>query len=79
MKAITEMCAYKTHYFVKHYQRHVLVDLMKLYQILYRSRWQNVARKGRNGRPAPCWPFCPFLHIQEILCHREGYGLINIV
>ena len=35
MKPITEMRAYKTHYFVKHYQRHMLVDLMKLYQILY--------------------------------------------
>ena len=45
------------------------IDL--LYQILYRSRWQNIARKGRNGRPAPCRPFCQFFHIRAIFCHRE--------
>ena len=34
----------------------------------YRARSQNIARKGRNGRPAPCRPFCPFFHIRAILC-----------
>ena len=36
----------------------------------YRARSQNIARKGRNGRPAPCQPFCPFFHIRAILCDR---------
>ena len=40
---------------------------------MYRARSHNIARKGRNGRPAPCRPFCPFFHIRAIICHREGY------
>ena len=38
---------------------------------LYSERLQNIARKGRNGRPAPCRPFCPFFHIRATFWSRS--------
>ena len=39
----------------------------------YPARLHNIARKGRNGRPAPCRPFCPFFHIRATFWSRAGY------
>ena len=41
----------------------------------YSQRLQNIARKGRNGRPAPCRPFCPFVHIRATFWSRSEYTL----
>ena len=44
---------------------------------MYSERPHNVARKGRNGRPAPCRPFCPFFHIRAISCSRSEYLAVS--
>ena len=43
----------------------------------YSERLQNIARKGRNGRPAPCRPFCPFFHIRATFWSRSEYAKLK--